>query len=168
MCHPRWTKPSHINHHSRQHPTDLPTGQNLNTIFSIKIPSSGARERAEQFRVLVALEKALGLIHGTHNSLQSFVTSVPGNLIPSYGTHGHKSCMWHTDVHAGKTSPIPHPQHTAYQAWVWWYTSITLALGKMRQEDQESDVSLQSKSLSQKKKREKNNLFSDDMLCQAA
>lgn len=109
MCHPQWTKPSHINHQSRQHPTDLPTGQNLNTIFSIKIPSSGARERAEQFRVLVALEKAPGLIHKTHSSLQSFVTSVPGNLIPSHGTHEHKSCMWYTDIHAGKTPPHPSP-----------------------------------------------------------
>lgn len=117
MFHPQWIKPSHINHQSRQHPTDLPTGQNLNnTIFSTKIPLSGAREVAEQFRVLVALEKTLGLIHRNHSSLQSFVTSVPGNLIPSYSTHGHKSCMWYTDIHADKTPPDPSPPAHSIQS----------------------------------------------------
>ena len=60
---------------------------------------------AQQLRALAALPEDQGSIPSTHmGGSQSCVSLVPGEssafpLVPSSGT----ACMWHIDVHAGKT-----------------------------------------------------------------
>lgn len=69
----------------------------------------------EQFRVLAALERALGSIYRTHRLLQSSITPVPGELVLDvFVPVGTNHLCGYTDIHAGKT--LPHPQHTADQA----------------------------------------------------
>lgn len=41
-----------------------------------------------------------------HSSSQPWVPPVPGHLLASSHLCRHQRCMWYTDMHAGKTSPI--------------------------------------------------------------
>ena len=60
-------------------------------------------EMAQPLRALAALAEDLGQIPCTHMVVYNQLDPpFPGDLMPSSGLYMHQTCMWDTDIHAGK------------------------------------------------------------------